>query len=216
MTYPAIDANLEFSQEVRWIKAAQEGDHQAFNELVLTYQRAIYNLAYRILGEVVSAEDITQTVFLTAFRNLPRFRNGSFRGWLFRIATNACYDEIRRSRRHPVFPIENEDWTDENILPLNSWPPPQSSPEQTFARRELEQSIQNALNQLEPDQRAVVVMVDLQEMDYVETAQILSIPLGTVKSRLARARMQLRRLLTDAEAQDIPVMPVRAPELIPH
>jgi len=199
MKYSVIGEKQEFSQEFQLVLTAQKGNSEAFNELVLMYQNAVYNLAYRILGEADSAEDITQISFLTAYRSLPRFRNGSFRSWLFRIATNACYDELRQSRRHPAFPIDSDDWTEENIVPLNGWQTPQSTPEQLCAQHELEQSIQQALNKLDPDHRAVIVLVDLQDMDYQEAAQVLRIPLGTVKSRLARGRVQLRQLITDAE-----------------
>src|SRR5512143_282723 len=87
------------------VLAAQKGDLESFNQLVLSYQDRIFNLAVRILGDVDLAEDITQNTFLSAYRCLPRFRNGSFHSWLYRIATNACYDEYRRRKKHPVMSL---------------------------------------------------------------------------------------------------------------
>jgi RNA polymerase sigma factor (sigma-70 family) len=195
MEYSAIRENRISSDESQLVLVAQKGNLEAFNELVLMYQDAVYNLAYRILGDSDSAEDITQNSFLIAFRSLHGFRNGSFRSWLFRIATNACYDELRRRGRHPLLSIESADETEERFFPLYDLSRPEISPEQECVQHELEQAVQQALNALEPDQRAVIVLVDLQDMDYQEAANVLQIPIGTVKSRLARGREHLRQII---------------------
>ena len=153
-------------------------------------------LPARIIGDEDAAEDITQNTFLAAYLNLPRFRNGSFRGWLYRIATNLCYDVHRRNKRYPVLPIENKDLAEEQLFPLYDFPASNVLPETELEKHELEQVIRHALNQLDPDQRTVVVLVDLQDFDYREAAHILGIPIGTVKSRLARARFRLHQLLS--------------------
>lgn len=193
--YAMTQASLLGMQDVDLVVAAQQGDLEAFNRIVLLYQDRIYALALRILGDGDSAEDITQNTFLAAYRNLPLFRNGSFRSWLYQIATNACYDEFRRLKRHPALPLEYEEDAEEKILPHYDSPNPGVLPEREVERHEVEQVIQQALNQLDADQRAVVLLVDLQDFDYQETAQILGIPLGTVKSRLTRGRLRLRHLL---------------------
>lgn len=181
-----IDADL--------VSTAQKGDLEAFNQLVIRYQERIYNLALRILGDEESAEDVTQDTFLKAYRYLHTFRGGSFQIWLYRIATNACYDELRRRKRHPVLPLEYEDETEESFFPRNDL---QSFnlPEKELERHESERLIRRALNRLDANHRAVVTLVDLQDFDYTEAAQILGIPIGTLKSRLARARVQLCHLL---------------------
>ena len=111
-----MDINLENSHELdvlKLISAAQNGDLEAFNQLVLDFQDQIYNYVVRMLDDPDLAEDVTQNVFLTAYLNLPKFRNGSFRGWLYRISTNACYDELRRRKRHPTVSIEYENSNEE-------------------------------------------------------------------------------------------------------
>ena len=182
-------------KEANLVLAAQKGNLEAFNQMVLFYQDKIFNLALRILGDEDSAEDITQNTFLTAYLNLPRFRDGSFRSWLYRIATNACIDEIRKNKRHPILPLGYENDDEENSLPVYDIPDSSMMPEKECEKHEMERIIQLALTRLDADQRAVVVLVDLQDFDYQEAAQILRVPLGTLKSRLVRAHLRLRRLL---------------------
>ena len=103
--------------EARLIAAAQQGKVDAFNELVLAYQRQVYNLAYRIMGDPASASDATQEAFISAFEGLARFRGGSFRSWLLRIVSNACYDELRRRKRRPATSLEDFGEVDEEANP---------------------------------------------------------------------------------------------------
>jgi RNA polymerase sigma-70 factor (ECF subfamily) len=196
--YTAFQAGLPGSDEAGLIFNAKKGDLEAFNQLVLSYQDRIYNLTLRILGDEDAAGDITQNTFLTAYLNLPRFRGGSFRSWLYRIATNACYDVYRQHKRYPVLSIESEVLAEERLSPLYDFSGYSILPETEVERHELEQVIQQALNQLDADQRTVVVLVDQQDFDYRETAQILGIPIGTVKSRLSRARLRLHQLLSNS------------------
>lgn len=193
--YAATRRNLIGLDEASLVCAAQKGDLEAFNQMVLFYQDRIFGLALRILGDEDSAEDITQNAFLTAYRSLPRFRNGSFRSWLYRIATNACYDELRQRKSHPALSLEDEDEAEERTLPPYDLAGQGMLPEKEVERHESARAIQQALNRLDADQRAVVVLVDVQDFDYQEAAQILGVPIGTVKSRLVRARLRLRQLL---------------------
>ena len=188
--------NNELEDEL--VRASQRGDREAFNQLVLSYQDRIYSLAVRLLNDMDTADDIAQNTFLTAYLNLHRFRNGSFRSWIYRIATNLCYDEHRRYKRYPVLPLENKETKEEKLLPLSDFASYTVLPEREVERRESAQVIQDALTQLDPVQRTIVILVDLQEMDYQEAADVLRIPVGTVKSRLARARLKLRQLLGDS------------------
>jgi RNA polymerase sigma-70 factor (ECF subfamily) len=181
--------------ETLLVNQAQEGDLEAFNLLVLTYQDAAYHLALRILYEPESAEDATQTAFLSAFRHLDHFRGGSFRAWLMRMVCNTCYDELRRRRRRPTVPLE----------PLNMYDEPYESPEWMIAddpsveeqaeQSDLQRLVAECLADLPVEFREAVALIDLSGMDYDEAAQAMGKPLGTVKSRLARGRRRLRESL---------------------
>lgn len=177
------------------IQNARKGDLDSFNRLVLAYQDLAFNLAARMLSDSDLAEDVTQTAFLSAYRSLDSFRGGSFKAWVMRMVTNGCYDELRRRQRHPTTPLEPVDEDDEEIESPTWIADDGPSPEESLERRELERAIQSCLSGLDDEFRAVVVMVDLQGMDYNEVSIALNRPLGTVKSRLARARLKLRDCL---------------------
>jgi RNA polymerase sigma-70 factor (ECF subfamily) len=178
------------------IAAAKKGDLDSFNTLVLAYQHQVYNLAYRIMGDGASASDATQEAFISAWRHIGGFRGGSFKAWLLRIVTNACYDELRRVKRRPASSLESlyvEDPTPDADLP----PSQLESPEAFTQRRELNRAIQAGIAQLPPDQRIALVLSDVQGMNYEEIAEATRTNLGTVKSRLSRARARLRDLLAE-------------------
>jgi len=181
--------------ESRWIALAVEGNLEAFNHLVLTYQDAAFNLAYRMLNDAEAAADVTQTAFLAAYRNLKSYRGGSFRAWLMRMVSNACYDELRRRKRRPTIPLEPLNQDDEEVESPAWLADGHLSPEETVQLRELEQAITHCLQGLPEEFRLVVIMVDVEGYDYAEVAQALGKPLGTIKSRLARARLRLRECL---------------------
>jgi RNA polymerase sigma-70 factor (ECF subfamily) len=181
--------------EAGLIKDAQRGDLDAFNRLVLAYQDRVYNQAYRVLGNHQSADDATQEAFISAYRKLSSFRGGSFRAWLLRIVTNACYDELRRQKRRPTTALEPVDENDEEIESPYWIADPGELPEEQAVRSELGNAIQECLNQLSNEFRMVVVLVDVQGLDYQEASEVIGKPLGTIKSRLARARYQMRDCL---------------------
>lgn len=181
--------------EEQLIAAAQKGDLDAFNRLVISYQGLAFNVAFRLLGEESAAEDATQEAFLSAYRNLRRYHGGSFKAWLLRIVTNGSYDELRRRQRRPQVPLEPASIEGEDA-PEPAWlADPGESPAEFAERLELNAAIQRCLNQLEEEFRAAVVLVDVQGLDYAEVAEVLKRPLGTVKSRLARARSRMQDCL---------------------
>lgn len=177
------------------IHDAQHGDLDAFNRLVLAYQDALYNTALRILGDEALAADATQEAFISAFRSLNSYRGGSFKAWLLRTVTNACYDELRRQKRRPSVPLEPSNDDDEEIESPRWLADGSMSPEEKFEADELEHAIQHCLEDLPADFRMVVVLADIQGLDYAEVAVSVRVPLGTIKSRLARARLRLRECL---------------------
>ncbi len=174
------------------ILETQRGGRDSFNHLVLAYQDSLFTVALRILGNGELAADATQKAFILAFRSIKSYHGGSFKAWLMRIVTNACYDELRRQKRHPTVPLEPIT-DDGNEMETPSWLADSSmSPEDKFEAAELELAIQHCLDTLPVDFRTVVVLVDILGMNYREVASAARVPLGTVKSRLSRARRRLR------------------------
>lgn len=186
----------EASEESQLVDLAREGDLGAFNCLVETYQRPVYNLCLRMLSAPQAAEDATQEAFISAFRSLDSFRGGSFRSWLFRIAANACYDEMRRRRSRAARSLDSGGG-EENDRPLDV-PDTGLSPDEHAENVELRQALRHALLELPHDQRLLVVLRDVQGFEYAEIAEITGTQLGTVKSRLNRARSRLRELLQES------------------
>jgi RNA polymerase sigma-70 factor (ECF subfamily) len=180
--------------ESRALEAAQRGDTAAFNELVLKYQTSVYNVALRTLGHAEDAADATQETFLAAYRAIQEFRGGSFKAWLLRIAVNTCYDILRRRQRRPSTSLEVvvEETGDTPRLADRA-----IGPERAALGAETVSNVEEALLKLPADQRTVVVLCDIQGLSYEEAADVERIALGTVKSRLSRARVRLRQLLTE-------------------
>ena len=181
------------------IQDAQQGDLDAFNTLILHYQDSVFNTALRILGDDDLAADVTQDAFISAFKGINSFRGGSFKAWLMRTVTNACYDELRRQKRRPTTPLEPDTEDGEEMDSPRWMADPGMTPDQKAEADELEHAIQHCLNNLPMEFKTVVVMADLQGMDYSEVATAVHVPLGTIKSRLARARLRLRECLQGFE-----------------
>ncbi|GAB5494252.1 MAG: sigma-70 family RNA polymerase sigma factor [Phototrophicaceae bacterium] len=175
------------------IEKAQQGDIDSFNALVLQFQDYIFTISYRIMGESDSASDATQDTFLTAYRKLDSFRGGNFKAWIARIATNTCYDELRKQKRRPQDYIEDMTGTEMyGEAPIASDAP---SPEEEAQRSDLNRALQDCIMSLNDDQRIVLVMSDVEGYAYQEIADTVDTSLGTVKSRLSRARLSVRRCL---------------------
>ena len=181
--------------EAKIIKQAQLGDLDSFNRLVIKYQDMVFNQAFRVMGDSFSAEDATQNAFISAFRKIKTYRGGSYKSWLLRIVTNECYDELRRRKRRPTIPLEPENSFDEKIESPYWTADTDESPEEYTTRSELSGAIQQCLNKLTMEFRIVIVLVDIQGMNYSEAAEVIGKPLGTIKSRLARARFNMRDCL---------------------
>jgi RNA polymerase sigma-70 factor (ECF subfamily) len=184
-----------------FIVRSQSGDAQAFNELILRYQQTTYSVVYRMIGDTDISADVTQDVFIAAFRAIQSFRVGSsFRSWLLRIASNMACDHWRRTQRHPAESLEtlmDEDEphaaSDLNALVETGL---EGNPEEYLLNQELQDLIQHGLEQLPLDQRVAVVLCDVQGMSYEEVATTTETSLGTVRSRIARGRARLRTYLT--------------------
>ena len=175
---------------------AKAGNLEAFNQLVLKYQGVAFNVAYRILTDSAAADDATQKAIISAFQNLKSYRGGSFQAWLLRIVTNSCYDELRRRKRQPSVPLDPVNMETGEEIESPKWLVDETpSPEDIVALGELDQAVQHCLNNLPDEFRVVAVLVDVEGMDYSEASEIIGKPLGTIKSRVYRARKRLQQCL---------------------
>lgn len=183
--------------EQQLVARSQAGDLAAFNLLVERYQQYVYSTVYRMVGSVPVAEDVTQDAFIAAWKNIGSLRGGNFRAWATRIAVNACHDYLRRTKRRPERSLDAYADDPDDELKFPSGDP---TPEDAALTAELGHVIQDGLALLPDDQRAVLVLSDIQGMSYEEIAEVTGAQLGTVKSRLSRARSRLREfLLTQRE-----------------
>ncbi|HEY0493867.1 MAG TPA: sigma-70 family RNA polymerase sigma factor [Candidatus Dormibacteraeota bacterium] len=168
---------------------ARQGDREAFTQLIVQYQVPLYNTALRMVGSREDAADITQEAFLRAWEKIRTLRDAPFKSWLFQIGVNLCYDHFRRGRRYGLMPDEEQGG---KIVGLGvAMPDPQERAEANERGRIVRESIEA----LDHDMRAALVLRDINGMSYDEIAGVLGVPLGTVKSRIARARGQVQEYL---------------------
>lgn len=177
------------------IQAAQRGDLEAFNLLILRYQNLLFGIALRLLNDEDAAADAVQEALISAFRRFHTFRGDSLKSWLARVVVNACYDELRRKRRQHSVPLDQFNAEGDEIETSYWLVDHQADPEVQFESSELESAIQKSLDKLPSVYRLMLVLVDIEGMSYEEAAMAAGVPVGTVKSRLARARVQVQRSL---------------------
>jgi len=186
---------IDWSQTVR---LCMNGDSGAWAELVRTHHRRVYGLCYRFTGNPADAEDLTQDVFLKIYSNLASFDTGrgSLQVWITTMTRNLLVDNFRRTRNQRATSSLDDGWeTTEELRPIDRLTASGPSPHESAAQKELAKMVQNALARVSVELREAVILRDLQDMDYKEIAQVLSIPEGTVKSRISRGRAELARLL---------------------
>ena len=180
--------------EQELIQAARSGDQKAFAALVEANQAMVYSLAYRMTGNSEDAADLAQEAFLNAWRGLARFQGqASFSTWLYRLTSNACIDFLRREKRRATLSLTlepEEEESREAEVADERW-----SPEALLDRQESRQAVRQALTQLSDEHREVLLLRELEGLSYREIAQALDLEEGTVKSRIARARLALRDFL---------------------
>ena len=180
------------AEDSELIVRSKDGDLQAFNFIVQRYQSQVLNLSARIIGDRGRAEDVTQETFISAYQAIGRFRGGSLPAWLMRIAANASRDSLRGSRRRPEQSLD-ESLESQSFQPVSAEP----SPEEHAERSELNKELQKAILALSDNQRAVLVLIDVQGFSYEETTEFVGVSIGTVKSRLNRARRRVRDILME-------------------
>jgi RNA polymerase sigma-70 factor (ECF subfamily) len=188
----ASDQDLAARRDLFLLERARTGDLEAFNDLVTIHQDQLFSLVARMVPDRDQAHDVVQEAFFSAYRNMAGFRGGSVRSWLSRIAINAAMDAQRLRKRRPSQPYpELED---------EAWQPPagdEADPVGQTLSNERNAALGSALAQITPDQRASIVLFDVEGYDYAEIAEMTGVSLGTVKSRIHRGRLALRALLED-------------------
>ena len=182
--------------ELQIIKKVVDGDRNAFESLVLANQKNVYNLAYKMTGSEEDSLDISQEAFLKAYRQLDNFRGESkFSVWLYRLTYNLCIDFLRKKPRAAAIPLTYQDDDDETRdLEI---PDLRNIPEDSLERKELRETIAKGINELNPSHKEILVMREITDMSYGDIAAALNISEGTVKSRLARARLSLANILSE-------------------
>lgn len=183
-------------EDPQLVQLVLDGDTEAFNDLVERHQSRAYNLCVRMLGDADAAADVAQDAFISAYKHLPSLR-GEFRPWLMRIVANGCRDVLRSQKRRPSVSLDLE--RDDDDTPAMQLADTGDGPEAALMKSELQKTIAGALAEIPDDQREVVILSDIQGLSYQEIADMTGINIGTVKSRLNRARSRLRELLMAAE-----------------
>lgn len=177
------------------IKKAARGDVESFEKLIEAHQKKVFNIALGMLKNPADAEDIAQDVFIKVYKSLKNFKGqSSFSTWLYRVTTNTCLDELRRRKTRQTFSIDEEIVTQEGEVSkqvVDDSP----SPDEILEKNELKRNISHAISKLAKEHRTVIVLRDMQGFSYEEIANILQLPLGTVKSRINRARLTLKDIL---------------------
>ncbi len=178
--------------EDQLIRRAAAGDLEAFNQLALAYQNLAYSVAWRTLQDEEAAADAVQESLIKAYRGLHSFQGGSFKSWIIRIVVNTCYDSLRSRRRRRTDSLD--DFAEEGDF-APQLEDPAERPEAYAQRMELSSLIEQGIGRLPPDQRLALTLCDVHGYAYEEISELTGMPMGTVKSRINRARVKLRDFL---------------------
>lgn len=193
--------------EAQFIARLVARDESAFNELVITYERRVYGLVFRMLGRRDEAEDLAQEVFVQVFKAIDQFRGESkLSTWIYRIAVNLCKNRTKYLSRRHAGEQDDIDAMAERV-PMSAARAATvgdvSRPDELVEGMQLEAIVKRAIQKLEPDFREALVLADVEDMPYEEIAQIMNVPVGTVKSRIHRARAQLKALVEKALGEKV-------------
>ncbi len=191
------------TMEKHLVKMSKKGDVSAFEQLISSYEKRAYNIAYRMLNNEEDAKDATQEAFIKIYKSIKGFREeSSFSTWLYRIVTNTCLDELRKQKRNETVPLEVSIEHDKGTIRFEQGVD-KVSPEDIYDRLMERQIVLDTINSLKEDYKAVIILRDLQGFSYEEIASILGCSLGTIKSRINRARNALKdRLRHQLELYD--------------
>lgn len=189
------------SEMIMLIKKAQQGDSNAFGELIMAYEKFVFNVACKMFSNQEDAADIAQEALIKAYKNIDKFDfNSSFSTWLYRITTNTCIDEMRKRKGKETYSIDEEDEESGLSIQIKDTSPDAS---ETVIQQETVSEVRRAIDKLSDEHKTVIILRDFQDLSYEEVAETLGINVGTVKSRLARARKNLKDIiLKDREQKE--------------
>lgn len=186
------------TDDVELIRGFKDGDVSSFEQLVLKYQDKVYNLCRHMLGSAHDADDAAQDTFTKAYQNLNNFRpEASFYTWLYRIAVNTCLDYKKRPFFQSVFGSHVEGDNESGIEPVSGEP----SPEKLYESKQLRYALGTSLGKLSLKLRAVIILKEVEGLSYEQIAGVLDVSIGTVKSRISRAREELKELMKEFREQ---------------
>jgi len=184
-------------KEASLIEQSKAGDIDSFEQLIAAHQKKAFNIAYRILGNLEDANDVTQEALIKAYRGIRNFNGkSSFSTWLYTIVNNACIDFIRKNRKTNVTYLDREYETEEGSYKLQVYGN-EETPEELFEKKEVQKLVHEAINKLSYEHRRIIVLRDIEQFSYQEISQILNCSEGTVKSRINRARSNLKMLIKE-------------------
>jgi RNA polymerase sigma-70 factor, ECF subfamily len=187
--------NLDYPER-ELVRKSRDGDIYAFEELIKSYEKRIFNIAFRMTGNREDASDTAQEACIKIFKSLDKFKeNSSFSTWVYRITSNVCIDEIRK-RKNNVIPLIVESQDGDYEMPVED---KSQRPDEIIENKEMSMLIKKCINELIPEHRIIIIFRDIYGYTYEEISETLSISMGTVKSRLNRARNMLRSILKNTE-----------------
>ncbi len=184
-------------QETSLIEQSKAGDIESFEQLIVIHQKKVFNIAYRMLGNLEDANDVTQEALVKAYRGIKKFNGkSSFSTWLYSITNNACIDYIRKNRKTNLIYLDRKYEREDGIyeMQLDS---EEDTPEELFEKKEVQNLVHESINKLNEDHRRVIILRDIEEFSYKEIAQIINCSEGTVKSRISRARNNLKAIIKE-------------------
>lgn len=200
--FMSISDAIQTDLEQTLIAKAKKKDGNAFETLVRTYEKTVYNVAYRLLPNEEDAKDMTQEVFIKIYKNIDKYNESAkFSTWVYTITYNTCIDEIRKRKNKTALSMDAKWETSEGEISIDL-PDSSPSPEDVLMTKETKNEVQQAINRMNDEHKTFLIMRDIQDLSYNEIAEIASVSLGTVKSKISRARGQLKKILVASREQN--------------
>lgn len=186
---------MSSTNERNLVERAKSGDIEAFEQLIISCEKKVFNIAYRMIGNYDDANELAQEVFLKAFRSIKKFKGDSlFSTWIYKITANVCLDELRKRKKKVVISLDQDIELNEGEV-KRQIPDDAPTPDLEVESNEIKSAVNESIQQLPEDYKSVIILRDIQGFSYTEISKIVNCPEGTVKSRINRARQALKKIL---------------------